>query len=315
MCPTGKPLVRVQFGQSEAIGFDPGEDIVWATELGDIDSIHYDQVVKIDTQGNVIDRFQGYGSSILTVDPNDGSVWLSTWDGMESRALLTHIASNGKLIRKVDGFYLLYSIALDPRDGSIWAADGGNRILTHISANGEKLFEMPSVDFFSNSPNQIAVQPNNGNVWFTSRDTVYKIASDGQTLAKRNGFNQAVAIAIDPETEQVWVANFGPPGEEFATSGSVSKLDSDDNVILTLDVHSRAYMVGINPYDETVWVGIDERILRIDKNGNIVGSQPGFNQPQSIVFAKSNNDLLTEIKCTISFYTDRFSTGGTDPRP
>jgi DNA-binding beta-propeller fold protein YncE len=315
MCPTGKPLLRIQFGQSEAIGFDPRENIVWATEMGDVDNIHYDQVVKVDSQGNVIDRFQGYGSPVLAVDPNDGSVWVSMWNASEARALLTKIASNGKLIRKVDGFYMLYSIALDPRDGSIWAADGGNRILMHISANGEKLFEMPFVAFFSGSPHQISIDPNNGNVWFTSTDKVYKISPHGQILAKRDGFNHAVAIALDPVTEQVWVANFGSPGEEFAKSGTVAKLDSNGNVMLTLDMQSRAYMLGINPFDETVWVGIDEKIIRYDKNGTIVGWQPGFNKPQSIVLARTKNDLLTEIRCTISFYADRFSNGRTDTLP
>jgi len=147
MCPTGKQLLRIQFGQSEAIGIDPRENIVWAPEIGDVDDIHYNQVVKVDRLGNVIDRFQGYGSPVLAVDPNDGSVWVSSWSAVESEGLLTKIAPNGKLIRKVGGFNTLYSIALDPRDGSIWAADGGSRTLTHISASGEKLFEMPGIFF------------------------------------------------------------------------------------------------------------------------------------------------------------------------
>ena len=307
MCPTGRELFRIQFGQSAAIGIDPRENVVWATEMGDVDNIHYNQVVKVDNQGKVIDRFQGYGSPILAVDPNDGSVWISTWNGVEPRTLLTKIASNGKLIRIVDGFYQLYSIALDPRDGSIWAADGGSRTLTHISANGEKLFEMPFIFFYSSSPHQVAVDPRDGNVWFTSAQTVYKISTEGQILAKRDGFNTAVAIAIDPIMENTWVANFGTAGDEFAESGTVSKLDSYGDIMLTLEVHSRAYMVGINPFDGTLWVGIDGEIIRYNDNEKILGRQPGFNQPQSIVFAESGNDLMTEIKCTFSFYSDWFS--------
>ena len=307
MCPTGKQLLRIQFGQSEAIGIDPRENIVWAPEIGDVDDIHYNQVVKVDRLGNVIDRFQGYGSPVLAVDPNDGSVWVSSWSAVESEGLLTKIAPNGKLIRKVDGFNTLYSIALDPRDGSIWAADGGSRTLTHISASGEKLFEMPGIFFHSSSPHQVAVNPNNGDVWFTSSQTVYKISTAGQVLEKRDGFNTAVAIAIDPFTEDVWVANFGTPGDEFAESGTISKLDSYGDIILTLEIHSRAYMVGINPYDGTLWVGVDGKVIRYDDNGKVLGQQPGFNEPQSIAFAKNENDLVTEIECTISFYSDRFS--------
>ena len=307
MCPTGKQLLRIQFGQSEAIGIDPRENIVWAPEIGDVDDIHYNQVVKVDSRGNVIDRFQGYGSPVLAVDPNDGSVWVSSWSAVESEGLLTKIAPNGKLIRKVGGFNTLYSIALDPRDGSIWAADGGSRTLTHISASGEKLFEMPGIFFHSSSPHQVAVNPNNGDVWFTSSQTVYKISTAGQVLEKRDGFNTAVAIAIDPFTRDVWVANFGTPGDEFAESGTISKLDSYGDIILTLEIHSRAYMVGINPYDGTLWVGLDGKVIRYDDNGKVLGQQPGFNEPQSIAFAKNENDLVTEIECTISFYSDRFS--------
>lgn len=307
MCPTGKQLLRVQFGQSEAIGIDLRENIVWAPEIGDVDDIHYNQVVKVDSHGNVIDRFQGYGSPVLAVDPNDGSVWVSAWSAMETEGQLAKIASNGKLIRKVGGLSTLYSIALDPRDGSIWAADGGSRTLTHISANGEKLFEMPGIFFHSSSPHQVAVNPNNGDVWFTSSQTVYKISTDGQVLEKRDDFNTAVAIAIDPFTENVWVANFGTPGDEFAETGTISKLDSHADIILTLEIHSRAYMVGINPYDGTLWVGVDEKVIRYDDNGKVLGQQPGFNEPQSIAFAKNEKDLFTEIECTISFYSDWFS--------
>lgn len=80
MGPTGKRLLQIQFGQSGEIDIDPRTNIVWASEIGDVDNIHYEQVVKVDHEGNIIDRFQGYPSTFMAVDPRDGSVWLNSWN-------------------------------------------------------------------------------------------------------------------------------------------------------------------------------------------------------------------------------------------
>ena len=304
MCPTGERLLQIQFGQSGEIGIDPAKDIIWAPEGGDRDQIHYDQVIQIDQDGEILNRFQGYSSPILALDANDGSVWVSTWNSMGQHSLMTKIASNGKLIRRVRGFYLPSAVALDPRDGSIWVADGGNRNITHLSREGEKLFEMPvSSYFFSNAPDQIAVDPENGNVWFTTAaGTIHKMSADGEMLIETGGLSSPVAVAINPVNGNVWVADY-----DLGDSGALVKLDPQGNIILVQALPGHAHTAAINPFDGALWVGVDGEMIRYDDDGGVADRESGFTEPESIAFADRGNDLRAEIKCTYHFYADMLS--------
>ena len=53
MCSNGRHLWELQFGGSWVIGYDPNRDIIWAPETGDLDDIHYEQVVQVDGDGRV----------------------------------------------------------------------------------------------------------------------------------------------------------------------------------------------------------------------------------------------------------------------
>jgi DNA-binding beta-propeller fold protein YncE len=304
MCPTGKRLSQIQFGQSGEIDIDPRTNIVWASEMGDVDNIHFEQVVQVDHKGNIIDRFQGYPSPLMAVDPRDGSVWLTTWNPMEQQGLLAKIASNGKLIRKVGGFSSPYAAELDPRDGSLWVADGGSRTLIHISADGEKLFEMriPGY-FFSNAPDQLAIEPESGNLWFTTAGPgmLHKISPEGTVLFETGGFSSPVAVTINPINGNVWVADF-----DLFGSGGIVKFSPGGEALFTQALPAHAETAAINPFDGMLWVGVKGELIRYSDDGNVVGWEPGFRHPGSIAFAQSGDDLLTEVRCTLAFYADLF---------
>ncbi len=302
MCPDGTRLLEVQFGQSGAIGIDPIANVVWAPEMQDIDRINYDQIVKIDSNGNILNRFQGHRTSLLAVDPNDGSVWTSNPEIEPSKELIAKVDSNGKIILRVGGFSSVSAIALDPRDGSVWVADGFAHRLTHLNTDRERLFEATTEGFFSNTPHQIAVNPENGEVWYGGMSgKITKLSADGQILAEIGGFDRPVAVAIDPFTHNVWVADF-----TLTELGAVLKLDSDGKLVFAVAMPSHPHIVGINPFDKTVWVGIEGEIIKFYDNGEISARLGDFNKPISIAFCKSNGDLMTKIKCAYYFYANSF---------
>jgi streptogramin lyase len=267
MCPTGKRLSETQFGQSGEIGLDPARNIVWAPELNDLDQIHYDQVVKVDRDGKIIDRFQGYRTAVLAVDPNDGSVWLPAWKGEEQNTLIIKIGANGKPLYGARGFSLVYALALDPRDGSLWVADGMSRTLVQIRADGERLFErqIPGY-FFSNSPDQLAVEPQTGNLWFTTAGPgmLHKISPDGEILFETDGFSSPVAATINPINGNVWVADY-----DLLESGAIIKLSPQGEVLLTQPLPAHARTAAVNPFDGTLWVGMNGELIRYDDEGRI----------------------------------------------
>jgi DNA-binding beta-propeller fold protein YncE len=300
MCPTGKRLLQTQFGQSGGIGIDLERNILWAPELNYLNQIYYDQVVQVDQEGKIIDRFQGYRMNVLAVDPADGSIWVNAWDAYGQRTLMTKLASNGKLLRRVEGFSQVYSVAINPRDSSLWVADGVNRTITHLTADGEKLFEMRTAGFFfSNAPHQVAVDPRNGDVWFTTVDpsSLHKLSSGGEGLPEISGLRSPVAVTINPMNGNVWVADY-----DLLDSGAIVKFDPQGELILTQALPAHVLTAAINPFDGMLWVGMDGEMIRYYDDGSVAGREIGFNQPQSIAFAKTGNNFLTEIKCTLSFY-------------
>jgi hypothetical protein len=300
MCPTGKRLSQTQFGQSGGIGIDLKRNILWAPELNDRDQIHYDQVVQVDQQGRIIDRFQGYRMNALVVDPADGGIWVNAWDTEGQRTLMIKLASTGKPLRRVEGFSQVYSVAIDPRDSSIWVVDGVNRTLTHLSADGERLFEIRTAGFFfSNSPHQVVVDPRNGDVWFTTVDPslLHKLSADGEELLEVSGLRSPIAVTVNPINGNVWVADY-----DLLDTGAIVKYDSHGQLILTQALSAHVWTAAINPFDGMLWVGVEGELIRYDDDGSMAGKETGFNQPQSMAFAKAGNDFLTEIKCTLSFY-------------
>ncbi len=299
MCSNGRRLWDIQFGQSGQIGYDPIRDILWAPEMNDLDRIHYDQVVKLDGDGHLVDRFQGYRTNILAVDPNNGNVWVqksAMIPNQAADALITKIDPNGKFLFSKMGQLSsgIWTITLDPRDGTVWI--GGHRKLIHLTPEGELLFETSDVNFFSNAPHQIAVHPVNGDIWFTtgSWGGVYKMAWDGTLLKQVYGLKDPVAVAIHSYDGNVWVANYDQPG-----TGSVTRLSPEGEILLDVKTPDHAEVVGINPYDGVVWVGYDGGMLLLNQNGDILVTPIEFHRPKSLAFGKARSQWKAFLDCVV----------------
>jgi hypothetical protein len=283
MCPDGTRVVQVQFGQSGAIGVDPQSGSIWAPELNDIGSVNSDQVVKLDSAGNILDRYGGYRTSVIAVDPNNGSVWA----GLDNERQVVKLDSNGKQVLQIVGFRAPESIAVDPRDSSVWIADNHRPgQVVHLTPSGDELFRTATTGFFSHAPHQIAVDPCTGDIWYTDAGagSVTKLSSAGNLLAKIDGFEGPVAIATSPTDGSVWVAEYDV--------ADVVKLTSDGETSLSVVLDGHPWVVGVNPSDQTVWVGIDGAIVKLSEDGEILMTQAGFTTPSSIAFVAAD-DLMT----------------------
>lgn len=293
MCPNGTRLWQVQFGQSEVVGIDGLHGIVWAPELNNTNGVHYDQMVKLDSQGNILDRYQGYGTSTFAVDPNDGSLWIYAHDR------IAKILPDGTLLLRKGEFSAVESVAVDPRDGSVWIADGlFHRNLIHLDANGAKLFEMETPGFFSNAPHQVAVNPRNGDVWFTGFHSgdIYHLSTDGQLLAVVGGFDRPASVTVDSRDGSAWVADYS-----VDSSGGVVQINSNGKVVRRVVLDAPPHVAAYNPFDGTLWVGMDGSMVRLYASGTIVEQVSGFTVPKSIAFAQ-NDDWISSMKCAFYFY-------------
>ncbi|MBE7535542.1 MAG: hypothetical protein HS124_07410 [Anaerolineales bacterium] len=299
MCPNGKRLWRVQFGQSGQIAYDPNQNAVWAPELGDIGDLHYDQLVKLDQDGRVEDRIQGYRTRTLAVDPRDSRLWTQKLIAPPGQSqydhLLAQLAPNGKFLSSRRGIIPMgiWSLSLDLRNGTVWI--GASKKLIHLTPEWVILFETSDVDFFSNGLHQIAIDPLNGDVWHTTmRGDVYRRSWDGTVQAKTGGLSDPIAVAVYPQDHSAWVANYDQPG-----AGSVVKISPAGEILFSMETPSHAHLVGVNPYDDVVWVGYEGGILLLDQSGELLNTLAGFNTPISIAFSQPESVWKGLRDCTM----------------
>lgn len=298
LCPNGAEKVRLRFGQSGAIGVDPRDGTVWAPELNDVEEVIYDQIVHVDAHGRVMQRVEGYRTSILAVDPIEGDVWIA----LPNEAQLVKLAPSGAPVLQVPGSDGPAAIAVDPRDNSIWVAYYGAQTLTHLSSQGAVLFVTTTPGYFSNAPHQIAVDPRNGDVWYVGAHdgSIYKRSSLGELLVHTSGFDRPVSVAINPYDGSIWVADFS-----VKTAGATVKLGANGTRITTRVLDSPPHVVGFNPSDRTVWVGIDGALVKLSDKGETLAVITGFTKPNSLAFYSITDNLSTKLdyiwSCWVSF--------------
>jgi streptogramin lyase len=289
MCPNGTKILQVPFGQVGAIGVDQQNGSVWTPELNDKERINVDQVVKLDAEGNIINRYPGYRTSVLAVDPNNGNVWV----GLPNEGQVVKLNINGEKTLQVEGFSSPSSIAIDPRDSSLWVADSQpTSSLVHLDMNGVELFRINTTGFFSQSPHQVVVDPLDGDVWYTGFHTanVYKLSSTGDLLATIEGFDRPVSVSIHPSDGGVWVADYS-----VETPGAVVRLSPEGEIIRKVVLDNPPNVVAVNPYDGTLWVGTDGVMYKLSDEGEILEIVSGFTIPMSIVFVQTDDNILTRI--------------------
>jgi hypothetical protein len=86
--------------------------------------------------------------SPIVVNPADGDVWVADRDAAASQGQLVELSAAGDELQRVTpGFFAIGQLAIDARDGSIWAADDRSEgKLAHFSALGQELARLEQWD-------------------------------------------------------------------------------------------------------------------------------------------------------------------------
>ena len=289
----GEPIWTRDFRQSEAIGVDPADASVWATEVRD------NTLLKISAVGSVLRHVPDvsrpvpipHGSLVtlpafLAVDPNDGSVWVNG-----TRQVTKFTRAGCELFRAATAFDFISSIAIDPRDGSVWIADGGGlagRKIVKLDARGREVFRAASVAFASSSSHQVAVDPRDGSVWYVQHfaGIAVKRASDGTLLTTVSGLGSPAAIDVDATDGSVWVAD---------VLGGVVKLDTEGRELIRKAVGPAPRALRINPDDGSVWVGVQGALVILSPNGDVRTTLNGFGMPIALAIADVSEPRLARV--------------------
>ncbi len=136
-------------------------------------------------------------------------------------------------------------------------------------------------------PYGVAVDPNDGSVWFTvNADTVVKMTAEGQEQFRRSYNTEQ--ISVNPADGGCWIRLHNPRG--------VARLDKSGTETANVPL-GRANWVSSAASDGSAWAtdGTAGVLLRVSTAGYVISSFGGFNSPAACAaHAKDNSVSVVE---------------------
>ena len=268
----GQELWRRPFEPAFGLGLDPQDDSLWTIQKTAQDFATW--LTNIDGDGQIINQIEADASAnIFALDLNDGGVWINLVNENE----IVKLNAEGTMIARAAVSSHPYAMVVNPYDSAIWLAEGDSRKLIKFNQNGERLVTLDTPGFFSDSPQQIAVDPRDGSIWHGGVEDVFKLSADGAALKQIRGFEGPVALAVDPQDGSVWVADF-----HSVNSGDIVKLDQNGGELFRLSLDAWPRTLAVHPEDGSLWVGIRGALLKLSADGFILTTVPTVHLPTAV---------------------------------
>jgi hypothetical protein len=142
----------------EGLAYDARQNLFF------LSSMHQRKIVVIGADGKAVDFVPAGFAHILPVlgirpDPNDGTVWASSWDENGDRSELLHFDHAGKLLGRYslsDGAKHGFNDLVVAKDGDVFLTDSVSNQVYHFSAQN-KLFAPLPLSRELSAPNGIAL--------------------------------------------------------------------------------------------------------------------------------------------------------------
>lgn len=261
-------VATIKVGASPVdVAADPSTGTIWVTCLGPFGRPAADNTVAEISEASrrVVARIKvGRAPFGIAADPRTGTVWVANTSSYtvseisEARRAVVATIHTGTGARGAPG-----SVAVDPSRGVVWVSTLGGTV-DEVRAATRSVIETIKVrpDHTANSLNAVTVDPNTGTPWaasdFYDGGNYFSYASQvgpasrrviASVLVPRSGLfvNTADAIAADPATGTVWVAENG--------ANMVTLVSEDrDAVARNLDTGDEPVAVAVDSRTETVWV-------------------------------------------------------------
>jgi hypothetical protein len=193
--------------------------------------------------------------------------------------------------------------------GGAWVGDTWGGRMVKLSPNGSIVRTVGPFVY----PYGVAVDPNDGSVWFTvNADTVIKITAEGEELFRRSyGTEQ---ISVNPNDGACWIRVYNPP--------AVARLDKNGTETAKVPL-GRPSWVSSAAADGTGWAtdGTAGVILRVSTAGSIISSYGALSSPgacaahardNSVSIVESGNVVRMNTAGSVIFRTPVASVFGVD---
>jgi hypothetical protein len=200
--------------------------------------MYRDEIVTIDSKGNIVKRLKEAKGFDIAVDPNANCLWVVGSD-------VKKYDMDMKIVKIIDPIKW-YAVSVDiDLDGSIWVAErmheqvtGSQSRLLNISKECELLQSIPLNDL---SPMCLRVNKSDNSVWVTG---------------KRGRYKSSLALNKWPPTWQKTYQEIGPRTQKYSSDGK-----------LLLEIKCGGHSIDIDPSDGSVWIADRTQVLRYSSSG------------------------------------------------
>jgi len=178
--------------------------------------------------------------------------------------------------------------AVDPSDGSCWAATGGS--VMHVAADGTVLSQTDGFSY----PGSIAVYLTDKSCWVADRAAgeVVHLAADGTQLWCSGAFAQPWSVCVNPDDGSCWVADRGIYSMGYDL-GQIVHLAPDGSELWRGGGFDAPSSISVDPTDGSVWV-VDVRygsgsVVHVAEDGTEVFRFWDVRNPQCVAVDPSDS--------------------------
>jgi outer membrane protein assembly factor BamB len=211
--------------------------ITYVLSSSEDNKMYKDEIIAIDSKGNIIKRSTEAKGFDISVDPNANCLWVVGAD-------IKKYDMDMKVVKTIDPI-TWYAVSVDvDHEGTVWVVErlhgqvaGGQNRLLSISKECELLQSIPLNDL---SPRCLRVNRSDSSVWITGKRGRYKIRL---TLNKW------------PPWQKTY-QEIGPRTQKYSSDGK-----------LLLEIKRGGQFIDIDPSDGSVWIADRTQLLHYSSEG------------------------------------------------
>ncbi|PIQ88452.1 MAG: hypothetical protein COV72_08310 [Candidatus Omnitrophica bacterium CG11_big_fil_rev_8_21_14_0_20_42_13] len=300
------------FGVTYMAAVNPLDDSYWVSDL------ERGEITKISSEGKILKKVSGFDRcrGLSPVDLEDKTFWLGNWGAGE----IIKLNTEGEILQRIGGFKWPRLVVVNKiKNEVIWVTDRPEAKLIRVTSEGEK--KIIKLDNFKR-PVDVRIDQRDGSVWVNDmaesfNHQIAKLSSEGEELFRLSGFIVLGDAGVDPDDgsyyavdrmigELVKISSSGEelfrikdlsPIKDLEGMGCLKKTDGCHSDYKGMDInYESAHDVEVSPVDSSVWLTAARRLLKFDKQGQLLAENRGIGVGGHVAIAPDGSCWLNNIR-------------------
>ena len=258
-------------GAAQSLAQNPLTGVAWCASADD------GFLTQVDVDGTILFQQTGLQApSEIALGPGDGSAWFCARSTSTQVGAVLHVDASGapRAPTALSPLDDPMSVAVSPRDFSVWVAEYGGRRVIHYSATGALMGAT-----VLSSPERVLVDSATNVTWVSSNQQgeIWRLAVNGALIDSSSAASGPLGMAIDHAHGRAWVTD--------PRAGQLLALDpSTLAVVVRVQGLDGVWDVAVDPASGDAWVTVrgQQAVLRFDRDGHLLERCGGFGDPFEI---------------------------------